>query len=129
MCVYVNMLRYIVTMTLHYTTVFHLTHHTHINMHILHVIPAHFTRHTLLIIYTLYIYVHTYNVCIMYICTYIQAIQRLLENRKSPSRRVNELDNRASNFYIGNLRVTELNNINMYIRLYILCDVVFYYLY
>ncbi len=30
-----------------------------------------------------------------------QAIQRLLENRKSPSRRVNELDNRASNFYIG----------------------------
>lgn len=30
-----------------------------------------------------------------------QAIQRLLENRKSPSRRVNELDNRASNFYIA----------------------------
>lgn len=30
-----------------------------------------------------------------------QAIQRLLENRKSPSRRVNELDNRASNFYCG----------------------------
>ena len=29
------------------------------------------------------------------------AIQRLLENRKSPSRRVNELDNRASNFYIA----------------------------
>ena len=30
-----------------------------------------------------------------------EAIQRLLENRKSPSRRVNELDNRASNFYLG----------------------------
>ena len=30
-----------------------------------------------------------------------QAIQRILENRKSPSRRVNELDNRASNFYLG----------------------------
>lgn len=29
-----------------------------------------------------------------------EAIQRLLENRKSPSRKVNELDNRASNFYI-----------------------------
>lgn len=29
------------------------------------------------------------------------AIERLLENRKSPSRKVNELDNRASNFYIG----------------------------
>merc|ERR1711871_1323831 len=29
------------------------------------------------------------------------AIGRLLENRKSPSRKVNELDNRASNFYIG----------------------------
>lgn len=29
-----------------------------------------------------------------------QATQRLQENRKSPSRRVNELDNRASNFYI-----------------------------
>lgn len=29
-----------------------------------------------------------------------QAIERLLENRKSPSRRVNELDNRASTFYI-----------------------------
>lgn len=30
-----------------------------------------------------------------------QAIERLLDNRKSPSRKVNELDNRASNFYIG----------------------------
>jgi isocitrate dehydrogenase len=30
-----------------------------------------------------------------------QAIERLLENRKSPSRKVNELDNRASNFYIA----------------------------
>ena len=30
-----------------------------------------------------------------------EAIERLLENRKSPSRKVNELDNRASNFYIG----------------------------
>jgi len=29
------------------------------------------------------------------------AIERLLENRKSPSRKVNELDNRASNFYIA----------------------------
>ena len=29
-----------------------------------------------------------------------KAIERLLENRKSPSRRVNELDNRASTFYI-----------------------------
>jgi isocitrate dehydrogenase len=29
-----------------------------------------------------------------------QAIERLLQNRKSPSRRVNELDNRASTFYI-----------------------------
>jgi len=29
------------------------------------------------------------------------AIGRLLSNRKSPSRKVNELDNRASNFYIG----------------------------
>jgi len=29
------------------------------------------------------------------------AIGRLLDNRKSPSRKVNELDNRASNFYIG----------------------------
>jgi isocitrate dehydrogenase len=29
------------------------------------------------------------------------AIGRLLENRKSPSRKVNELDNRASNFYLG----------------------------
>jgi isocitrate dehydrogenase len=29
-----------------------------------------------------------------------KAIERLLENRKSPSRKVNELDNRASNFYI-----------------------------
>lgn len=28
------------------------------------------------------------------------AIERILQNRKSPSRRVNELDNRASNFYI-----------------------------
>lgn len=30
-----------------------------------------------------------------------QAIGRLLENKKSPSRKVNELDNRASNFYIA----------------------------
>jgi isocitrate dehydrogenase len=30
-----------------------------------------------------------------------QAIGRLLDNRKSPSRKVNEIDNRASNFYIG----------------------------
>ena len=30
-----------------------------------------------------------------------QAIERLLENRKSPGRRVNQLDNRASNFYIA----------------------------
>ena len=30
-----------------------------------------------------------------------EAIERLLQNRKSPSRKVNELDNRASNFYIG----------------------------
>lgn len=30
-----------------------------------------------------------------------QAIQRLLENRKSPSRKVHEIDNRASNFYIA----------------------------
>ncbi|CAN0232521.1 unnamed protein product [Ectocarpus fasciculatus] len=30
-----------------------------------------------------------------------KAIERLLDNRKSPSRKVNELDNRASNFYIG----------------------------
>jgi isocitrate dehydrogenase len=30
-----------------------------------------------------------------------QAIGRLLTNRKSPSRKVNELDNRASNFYVG----------------------------
>ena len=30
-----------------------------------------------------------------------QAIGRLLDNRKSPSRKVNELDNRASNFYVG----------------------------
>ena len=29
------------------------------------------------------------------------AIGRLLDNRKSPSRKVNEIDNRASNFYIG----------------------------
>jgi isocitrate dehydrogenase len=29
------------------------------------------------------------------------AIGRLLQNRKSPSRKVNELDNRASNFYVG----------------------------
>jgi isocitrate dehydrogenase len=29
------------------------------------------------------------------------AIGRLLANRKSPSRKVNELDNRASNFYLG----------------------------
>jgi len=29
------------------------------------------------------------------------AIGRLLDNRKSPSRKVNELDNRASNFYLG----------------------------
>mmetsp|Transcript_6674 Transcript_6674/g.10081 ORF Transcript_6674/g.10081 Transcript_6674/m.10081 type:complete len:762 (+) Transcript_6674:61-2346(+) len=30
-----------------------------------------------------------------------EAIGHLLRNRKSPSRRVNELDNRASNFYLG----------------------------
>lgn len=30
-----------------------------------------------------------------------KAIERLLDNRKSPSRKVNEIDNRASNFYIG----------------------------
>lgn len=30
-----------------------------------------------------------------------QAIERILQNRKSPSRKVNELDNRASNFYVG----------------------------
>lgn len=30
-----------------------------------------------------------------------QAVGRLLENRKSPSRKVNELDNRASTFYIS----------------------------
>lgn len=30
-----------------------------------------------------------------------QAIERLLNNNKSPGRRVKELDNRASNFYIG----------------------------
>jgi isocitrate dehydrogenase len=30
-----------------------------------------------------------------------QAISRLLENRKSPGRKVNQLDNRASNFYIA----------------------------
>jgi isocitrate dehydrogenase len=30
-----------------------------------------------------------------------QAIERLLENRKSPGRKVNQLDNRASNFYIA----------------------------
>ena len=30
-----------------------------------------------------------------------QAIERILINRKSPSRKVNELDNRASNFYIA----------------------------
>lgn len=29
------------------------------------------------------------------------AIGRLLDNRKSPSRKVNEIDNRASNFYVG----------------------------
>jgi len=29
-----------------------------------------------------------------------QAIERILQNRKSPSRKVNEIDNRASNFYI-----------------------------
>lgn len=29
------------------------------------------------------------------------AISRLLENRKSPGRKVNQIDNRASNFYIG----------------------------
>jgi len=29
-----------------------------------------------------------------------QAIERILQNRKSPSRKVNELDNRASNFYL-----------------------------
>jgi isocitrate dehydrogenase len=30
-----------------------------------------------------------------------QAIERLLENRKSPGRKVNQLDNRASNYYIA----------------------------
>lgn len=30
-----------------------------------------------------------------------QAIERLLNNRKSPGRKVNQLDNRASNFYVG----------------------------
>lgn len=30
-----------------------------------------------------------------------QAISRLLDNRKSPGRRVNQLDNRASNFYVA----------------------------
>mmetsp|Transcript_516 Transcript_516/g.1050 ORF Transcript_516/g.1050 Transcript_516/m.1050 type:complete len:409 (-) Transcript_516:117-1343(-) len=30
-----------------------------------------------------------------------QAIERLLENRKSPGRKVNQLDNRASNFYVA----------------------------
>eukprot|EP00286_Rhodomonas_abbreviata_P022673 CAMPEP_0181307572 /NCGR_PEP_ID=MMETSP1101-20121128/10961_1 /TAXON_ID=46948 /ORGANISM="Rhodomonas abbreviata, Strain Caron Lab Isolate" /LENGTH=757 /DNA_ID=CAMNT_0023413817 /DNA_START=123 /DNA_END=2396 /DNA_ORIENTATION=- len=30
-----------------------------------------------------------------------EAIERLLENRKSPGRKVNQLDNRASNFYIA----------------------------
>jgi isocitrate dehydrogenase len=30
-----------------------------------------------------------------------KAIERLLENRKSPGRKVNQLDNRASNFYIS----------------------------
>jgi isocitrate dehydrogenase len=30
-----------------------------------------------------------------------KAIERLLENRKSPGRKVNQLDNRASNFYIA----------------------------
>jgi len=30
-----------------------------------------------------------------------KGIGRLLQNRKSPSRKVNELDNRASNFYVG----------------------------
>jgi isocitrate dehydrogenase len=30
-----------------------------------------------------------------------QAIERLLENRKSPGRKVNQLDNRASNFYVS----------------------------
>jgi len=30
-----------------------------------------------------------------------QAIERILVNRKSPSRKVNELDNRASNFYVA----------------------------
>ena len=29
-----------------------------------------------------------------------QAIERILQNRKSPSRKVNEIDNRASNFYV-----------------------------
>lgn len=29
-----------------------------------------------------------------------QAIERILQNRRSPSRKVNELDNRASNFYL-----------------------------
>ena len=30
-----------------------------------------------------------------------KAIERLLDNRKSPSRKVNEIDNRASSFYLG----------------------------
>lgn len=30
-----------------------------------------------------------------------QAVGRLLDNRKSPSRRVNEIDNRATNFYVS----------------------------
>jgi isocitrate dehydrogenase len=30
-----------------------------------------------------------------------QAIERLLQNRKSPGRKVNQLDNRASNFYVA----------------------------
>lgn len=30
-----------------------------------------------------------------------KAIERLLENRKSPGRKVNQLDNRATNFYVG----------------------------
>jgi isocitrate dehydrogenase len=30
-----------------------------------------------------------------------KAIERLLQNRKSPGRKVNQLDNRASNFYIA----------------------------
>lgn len=29
-----------------------------------------------------------------------QAIERILQNRRSPSRKVNEIDNRASNFYV-----------------------------